>query len=141
MFLKSISFQFHRIEFPLDRQVLSAKLVENDSKIGRKEMYAIISVGNRQYKVTQDQEFLTEKTGKNAGESFDAKVLLFAESNNKVHIGQPELKTARVSLKVLEDVKGNKIHGYVYKRRKNYQKAWGHRQQLQKVKVVSLSAV
>ncbi|MDV6235650.1 50S ribosomal protein L21 [Leptospira ellisii] len=104
-------------------------------------MYAIISVGNRQYKVTQDQEFLTEKTGKNAGESFDAKVLLFAESSNKVHIGQPELKTARVSLKVLEDVKGDKIHAYVYKRRKNYQKSWGHRQKLQKVKVVSLSAV
>lgn len=103
-------------------------------------MFAIISVGNRQFKVTQDLEFLTEKTGKNTGETFDAKVLLFAE-NNKVHIGSPELKSAKVSLKVLEDVKGEKVRGYVYKKRKNSQRTWGHRQQLQKVKVVSLSAV
>ncbi|PJZ69692.1 50S ribosomal protein L21 [Leptospira perolatii] len=103
-------------------------------------MFAIISVGNRQFKVTQDMEFLTEKTGQKPGEKFNAKVLLFAE-NNKVHIGSPELKSAKVSLEVVSDVKGEKIRGYVYKKRKNSQRTWGHRQQLQKLKVVSLSAV
>lgn len=119
----------------------STRLVENDFKT-RPDRYVRYYFSWKQTIQGNPGSGISDrKTGKNAGESFDAKVLLFSESSNKVHIGQPELKTARVSLKVLEDVKGDKIHAYVYKRRKNYQKAWGHRQQLQKVKVVSLSAV
>lgn len=100
-------------------------------------MFAIISVGNKQFKVEKDQVFLSEKSGKNPGEEFDANVLLVAE-DNKVNVGASPLGSAKVTVKVLEDLRGKKIHGFKYKRRKNYMRRWGHRQDLQKLQVVSI---
>lgn len=98
-------------------------------------MFAIISVGNKQFKVEKDQVFLSEKSGKNPGEEFEANVLLLADEN-KVNVGSTP--AAKVTLKVLEDLRGKKIDGFKYKRRKNYMRRWGHRQDLQKLQVVSI---
>jgi len=55
-----------------------------------------------------------------------------------VNIGSPAVSGAKVSLKVLEDLRGEKIRGFKYKKRKNYHRRWGHRQSLQKLQVVSI---
>lgn len=101
-------------------------------------MFAIISVGNKQFKVQKDQIFLSEKSGKNPGEEFEANVLLVAD-DNKVNVGSSPLSGAKVTLKVLEDLRGDKIRGFKYKRRKNYKRSWGHRQDLQKLQVVTIA--
>jgi large subunit ribosomal protein L21 len=100
-------------------------------------MFAIISVGNKQFKVEKDQVFLSEKSGKNPGEEFDAKILLVA-NDNKVNLGSSSLAGAKVTVKVLENLRGDKIRGFKYKRRKNYKRSWGHRQDLQKLQVVNI---
>jgi large subunit ribosomal protein L21 len=102
-------------------------------------MFAIISVGNKQFKVQKDQIFLSEKSGKNPGEEFEANVLLVAD-DNKVNVGSTPLNGAKVTLKVLEDLRGDKIRGFKYKRRKNYKRSWGHRQDLQKLQVVTIAS-
>ena len=101
-------------------------------------MYAIVQIGNRQYKVTKDQIFLSDRTDHAPGSEFKPKVLLV---NNKgdVKVGNPEVSGAKVSLKVVEDLRGKKIRGFKYKKRKNYHRTWGHRQELQKVQVVEIS--
>lgn len=101
-------------------------------------MFAIIELGAKQFKVAPDQVFVAEKTGSTVGSTLEPKVLLLSDSN-KVNIGSPALSSAKVTLKVLEDCKGDKIHGFKYKRRKNYKRSWGHRQQLQKLQVVSIN--
>ncbi|TGN08362.1 50S ribosomal protein L21 [Leptospira ilyithenensis] len=101
-------------------------------------MFAIIELGAKQFKVAPEQIFTAEKTGSIVGNTFDAKVLLLSD-NNKVNIGSPALSSAKVTLKVLEDLKADKIHGFKYKKRKNYKRAWGHRQQMQKLQVVSIN--
>ncbi|MDF3820064.1 50S ribosomal protein L21 [Leptospira sp. 96542] len=101
-------------------------------------MFAIIELGAKQFKVSPEQVFVADKTGITVGNTLDAKVLLLSD-NNKVNIGSPALSGAKVTLKVLEDCKGDKIHGFKYKKRKNYKRSWGHRQQLQKLQVVSIS--
>ena len=95
-------------------------------------MYAVISLSNQQYKVQKDQIFLAQKSDKPVGSEFDAQ-------KNKVNIGSPTVSGAKVTLKVLEDVRGEKIDGFKYKRRKNYHRQWGHRQDLQKFQVTNLS--
>lgn len=100
-------------------------------------MFAIIELGAKQFKIQKDQIFTAELTGKEPGSSFEAKVLLLAD-NNKVNIGSPAVSQAKVTLKVLEAVKADKIQGFKYKRRKNYKRSWGHRQSLQKLQVVSI---
>ena len=103
-----------------------------------KNMYAVISLSNQQFKVQKDQVFLAQKSDKPVGTEFDAQILLTAQEN-KVNIGSPTVSGAKVTLKVLEDVRGEKIDGFKYKRRKNYHRQWGHRQDLQKFQVTNLS--
>ncbi len=100
-------------------------------------MFAIITVGNKQFKVEKDQIFLSEKSGCRPGEEFEAKVLLVADGNT-ISVGRNS--GAKVVLKVLEDLRAKKIHGFKYKRRKNYMRRWGHRQNLQKLQVVSITS-
>jgi large subunit ribosomal protein L21 len=104
-----------------------------------KIMYAVVTIGNQQFKLEKGQVFLSQKTGKEAGSEFDSPVHLLAQEN-KVHIGTPEVSGAKITLKVLEDVRGEKIKGFKYKKRKGYYRHWGHRQDLQKLEVVSISA-
>jgi large subunit ribosomal protein L21 len=101
-------------------------------------MYAVITIGNQQFKLQEGQKFLSQKTGNEVGVQFESPVLLLAQEN-KIHIGKPEVSGAKVTLKVLEDVRGEKIRGFKYKKRKNYYRHWGHRQDLQKLEVVSIS--
>lgn len=101
-------------------------------------MYAVIQVGNQQFKVQKGQTFLSQKTENPIGAEFEAPVRLLAQ-DNKIHIGTPLVTGAKVILKVLEDVKSKKIRGFKYKKRKNYHRTWGHRQELQKLEVVSIS--
>ncbi|MCB1191848.1 MAG: 50S ribosomal protein L21 [Leptospiraceae bacterium] len=102
-------------------------------------MFAVISLGNQQFKVEKDQVFLAQKTPNEIGIDFDTHALLISE-DNKVHIGTPVLNNSKVVLRVLEELRGEKIHGFKYKKRKNYHKSWGHRQDLQKFQVISISA-
>ncbi len=104
-----------------------------------KIMYAVVTIGNQQFKLEKGQIFLSQKTGKEVGAEFDSPVHLLAQEN-KVHIGTPEVSGAKVTLKILEDVRGEKIKGFKYKKRKGYYRHWGHRQDLQKLEVVSISA-
>jgi large subunit ribosomal protein L21 len=101
-------------------------------------MYAIIKLGNQQFKVEPGQKFLSQKTQNQAGTEFETPIYLLAQEN-KIHIGTPIVNGAKVVLRVLEDLKGQKIRGFKYKKRKNYHRTWGHRQQLQKLEVVSIS--
>jgi len=102
-------------------------------------MYAVVTIGNQQFKLEQGQVFLSQKTGKDVGSEFDSPVHLLAQEN-KVHIGTPEVSGAKITIKVLEDIRGEKIKGFKYKKRKGYYRHWGHRQDLQKLEVVSISA-
>jgi large subunit ribosomal protein L21 len=101
-------------------------------------MYAVISLNNQQFKVEKGQVFLSQKTENPVGSEFEAKVLL-TSNQNKVNIGSPTVSNSKVLIKVLEDVRSEKIRGFKYKRRKNYHRSWGHRQDLQKLEVVDLN--
>jgi large subunit ribosomal protein L21 len=101
-------------------------------------MYAIIKLSGHQHKVEKDMVFLSELTGNEAGSEFTTDEVMAVGAGEGLKIGKPFVSGASVKIKVLEDVKGNKINGYVYKRRKGFQRSWGHRQKLQKLQVVEI---
>ncbi len=98
-------------------------------------MYAIVEIGNRQYKVAVDEQVLIEKavTPRAHKVSFD-KVLLVVKDKT-VKVGQPYLKGVKVNCDVIGRQKGKKKIAFKYRRRKGSQKKIGHRQQLILVKV------
>lgn len=101
-------------------------------------MYAYIKLAGHQHKVEKDQILLTEKTGHEAGKEFTCEDVLLVSGGTDTKIGTPTVSGAAVKLKVLKDVRAPKIEGFKYKRRKGYRRSWGHRQDLQKLQVVSI---
>jgi len=54
-------------------------------------------------------------------------------------VGTPEVKGAKVTAKVLEHVRGDKVIVFKKKIRKGYKKKAGHKQQYTKIEVLKIS--
>jgi len=103
------------------------------------EAYAVIETGGKQYRVQQgdvlDIELLMEDAG--ATVEFDA---LAVSNGSELTIGAPLVEGAKVKASVVENLRGEKIVAFKKKRRKGYRRKIGHRQELTKIKVESITA-
>lgn len=97
-------------------------------------MYAIVSVGNKQYKVQEGQEFKVEKLPIK-GKRITLKEVLLVSYDGKIEIGSPFVERAKVICEILGQEKQEKTVIFKYRRRKNYKKKIGHRQVLTLLKV------
>ena len=97
-------------------------------------MYAIVNIVGKQYKVEKNRFLYAPLMDKKEGEKvyFD-EVLLVNNDDGKVKIGTPTVKGSKVSAKVLEHLKGEKVIVFKKKRRKGYKVKNGHRQQFSKI--------
>jgi large subunit ribosomal protein L21 len=103
-------------------------------------MYAIISLGGHQHKVKKDDVFLAELTVNEPGQEFSTNEVLIVGEGTGIKVGKPFVSGAQVKLKVLEAIRGPKVHGFRYRRRKGTRRSWGHRQDLHKLQVVEIKA-
>lgn len=89
--------------------------------------YAVVRIGGKQYKVTQGQEILVDKISDL--KKFEPEVLLVVDGE-KVKVGKPLVKGAKVSFKVVKEMeKGQKIDVYKFKAKSRYRKHIGFRPQ------------
>ena len=97
-------------------------------------MYAIISAGNKQYKVSQGETIYIDKVNQADGSaiSFDA---IMVVNEGDVKVGTPTVAGVTVEGKIVGQVKGEKIKIYKYKSKKNYHRRAGHRQPYTKVEI------
>jgi len=97
-------------------------------------MYALVEIKGKQYKAEQGALLKVDSLKSEVGTEieFDT-VLMIGGENNK--IGTPFVADARVKVVVEHNIKDKKIRVYKYKRRKNYRKTQGHRQQYSLVRV------
>lgn len=102
-------------------------------------MYAIVDIAGKQFKVTQDQYVYAPLMAGEAGASVDFDKVLLTDNDGKVNVGSPTIKGAKVSGKILEHVKGDKVVVFKKKRRKGYKVRNGHRQQFTKVLIEKIS--
>lgn len=102
-------------------------------------MYAIVNIAGKQFKVTKDQSIYAPKLDAEAGASVEFDQVLLAEADGNVSIGAPLLEGAKVSGKVLDHVKGDKVIVFKKKRRKGYKKKNGHRQDFTKLLIENIS--
>lgn len=102
-------------------------------------MYAVIEQGSKQYKVAEGDCINIELTeAAPDAETINLDKVLFVNDGQKVHIGTPYLKGAKVvaSFKTNAEgavVKGKKIYTMYFRRRKNFNKRIGHRQKFMEV--------
>jgi len=102
-------------------------------------MYAIITAGNKQYRVSQGDVIYIDKVNQENDStiSFDA---LLIENNGEIKVGSPIVEGAKVEGKVVAQVKGEKIKIYKYKAKKDYSRRQGHRQPYTKVEITAIQA-
>ena len=102
-------------------------------------MYAIVDIAGKQFKVTQDQYVYAPKMQGEEGASVEFDNVLLVDNDGKVEVGTPMLKGAKVSGKILEHVKDDKVIVFKKKRRKGYKVRNGHRQDFTKVLIEKIS--
>ncbi len=102
-------------------------------------MYAVVDIAGHQFKVTEKTKYYVPKLD----EKIDAKItfndVLMVGDDKKTNFGIPFVKGAKVSAKVLEHLKDDKIIVFKKKRRTGYQKSNGHRQQLTRIEVTKIA--
>ena len=103
-------------------------------------MYAIVDIAGKQFKVTKDQSIYTPKMEGEAGASVTFDQVLLVDNDGKVKVGTPQVKGAKVSGKILEHVKGDKVVVFKKKRRKGYKVKNGHRQDFTKVMIQKITS-
>jgi large subunit ribosomal protein L21 len=104
-------------------------------------MYAIIQAGGKQYRVEEGSVVNIEKTDKKPGEIIELNNILLVADGEKVEVGRPYLDKRIVLAEVKRHIKGKKIIVFKKKRRKEYEKTIGHRQQYTEVKIKEIRAI
>jgi len=102
-------------------------------------MYAVISSGNKQYKVKKDDIIDLELLEPSKDELKLDKVLFYSDGK-KAEIGTPYLKDVHVSAKVIGNVKDKKVTTFKYKHKVNYHRTIGHRQNYTRVQITGIHA-
>ncbi len=96
-------------------------------------MYAVIETGGKQQKVVTGDILDVELLENEKSVTFN-NVLLIADGEN-VTVGAPYVKGAKVSAKVIGNVKDDKVTTFKYKNKINYHRTIGHRQNYTRVQI------
>jgi large subunit ribosomal protein L21 len=101
-------------------------------------MYAVISTGGKQYRVSEGQVLRIEKLEAEAGADVEFDKVLLVGSGEQVKIGSPFLDGGKVTATVQSHGKGDKKVIVKFRRRKHYLRQGTHRQPFTEVKVTGI---
>lgn len=102
-------------------------------------MYAIVEIKGKQYKVEKDATIDVDAlNATEGGEIIFDKILLLA-NGDKVMIGQPYLENVKITAHVVGALKGEKVRGVKFGKRKRYERTLGHRRRLSRLQIKELS--
>ena len=96
-------------------------------------MFAVIKVSGKQYRAGKDEEMVVDRLPGEVGDSMELPVAFVADGDDF------DLSTRTARVEILEHIKGEKIHVYKYKPKKNYRKKTGHRQARTRIKILEVS--
>ena len=103
-------------------------------------MYAIVNINGVQTKVAPDEVLQVARLSGQPGETLTFDQVLLLADGEKIAVGQPYLKGASLTAEVLEHLRGPKLRIFKYKRRNDYRRRRGHRDELTRIRVSAISA-
>ena len=98
-------------------------------------MYAVIRSGGKQHRVEPGMTFKVEKLVGEVGSKVELKDVLMVVDNGKVSIGEPFVAKATVQATVVAQDRAKKIIVFKMKRKKQYRRTNGHRQDFTELRV------
>ena len=102
-------------------------------------MYAVIKTGGKQHKVAEGEILKVEKLKASEGDPIDITDVLLIEKDGEVTLGSPYIEGAKVTAKILRHGKEDKVTIIKMKRRKDYRKKQGHRQNYSEIQIEQIS--
>lgn len=103
-------------------------------------MYAIVKIQGQQFRVEKDRKLYVHRLQDEEGATIKLEDVLLIDNDGKIKVGEPTIKNASVTAKVLKHLKGDKIFVFKKKRRKGYKKFNGHRQYLTQILIEDINA-
>jgi large subunit ribosomal protein L21 len=100
--------------------------------------YAVISIGNKQYRVREGQRLLVDRVPHAEGKTFHPDLVMVGGDGDPKLGG--DLKGQQVTVKVAEHVRGKKIIVGKHRRRTGYKRRNGFRASLTRIEVQSIGA-
>jgi len=91
-------------------------------------MYAIVNIAGKQFKVTKGDKIQTATIDSKPGAKVVFDNVFFTDDGEKTTVGNPMVKNAVVTAKLVEHGRTKKILVYKKKRRKGYENKNTHRQ-------------
>ena len=98
-------------------------------------MYAVIKTGGKQYRVAPGDEIKFEKLKGAIGDPVNFDQVLLTSDGDSIQVGRPFLEQTKVLGKITRQGKARKVMVIKYKKRKDYRRKRGHRQDFTLVKI------
>ena len=104
-------------------------------------MYAIVEIAGKQYRVEKDMKLKIARLDSKPGEKVGFEQILYLEDDKgNPTFGKPYVKDLAVNATVIEHGRDKKVIVFKKKRRKGYQKTYGHRQGFSIVEINKIGA-
>jgi large subunit ribosomal protein L21 len=101
-------------------------------------VYAIIACGGKQYRVSEGDLVRVERLAAGAGSEVEFREVLLVKTDQQTYIGRPLVAGAAVRGVVEAEGRGDKVLVFKYKKKKQYRRTRGHRQDFQDVRIASI---
>jgi len=98
-------------------------------------MYAVIKTGGKQYKVAPGEKLKVETLVADVGATVSFDQVLMIADGEQHKIGAPVLAGGKVTAEVVRHGRGDKVRIIKHRRRKNYHREMGHRQNFTEVQI------
>jgi large subunit ribosomal protein L21 len=102
-------------------------------------MYAVIRTGGKQYRVQKDDVLEVELLDAKKGDAVTLNEVLLLAGSGAPKIGSPTVAGATVKAEVVDHIKDDKVIVFKKKRRQNYRRKNGHRQNLTVLKITAIN--
>ncbi|MGH7905390.1 MAG: 50S ribosomal protein L21 [Candidatus Binataceae bacterium] len=102
-------------------------------------MFAIVKTGGKQYRVAVGDQITVERIAGDVGSEISLAQVLALGDTDAPAIGAPMIPDTSIRAKIVQQPRGTKVIVFKKKRRKNYRRKHGHRQELTVLKIEEIS--
>ena len=103
-------------------------------------MYAIVNINGIQTRVTPDEVLEVARLTGEPGDKLTFDNVLLLANGDTITVGQPYVKGASLTAEVVDHLRGPKLRIFKFKRRKDYRRRKGYRDELTRIRVTAIQA-